>query len=384
MSSTISKNFKTFQNIKFDYEKYLAKWEFQNLKEDVNLFIKRTGYFQEINNQKTYHWYLSNIRGKYQKDESSQYFVHSIYPYKGKFHPQMIKGLINYINLKPEDILFDPFMGSGTTIIVAKEMGLNSIGLDLNPFCCFLASMKCDCFDINPYDIMDHNKYSLEQLSKIVKNNGNNFKNYNPIEKFYIITYLSALSDNRYIKKEIVKAFIENHQRFYKIIVQFNSLKDILNFKFKKEIILNYDAKIKIFKESSVDAIITSPPYSITLDYIKNDLHSIEFLNINRNNLYQNMIGLRGENLYKKIKNYFKDLSVVIKNFSRILKNQSFFIMIIGDLSIDRIPLNIPMNIVRIATNHGFILEKILQKPIYNFNNRNKLKNEYITIFKKL
>jgi len=384
VSINSSKNLKTFQNIKFEYEKFLANGEFQNLKEDLNSFIKRTAYFQEIYNQKTYHCYLSHIRGKYQKDESSQYFVHSIYPYKGKFHPQMIKGLINYINLRQDEILLDPFMGSGTTIVVAKEMGLKSIGLDLNPFCCFLASMKCDCFDINLNDIKDHNKYSFDQLSNIVKDKGTNFNNYNPIEKFYIVTYLSALSDNRYIKKDVYKAFIENHQRFYKIMIQFNSLKTILNFKFQKENILNLDAKTEIFKDNSVDAIITSPPYSITLDYIKNDIHSINFLNIDALKLYQQMIGLRGGNLNDKIDNYYSDLSKIFQNFFRILKENSYFILIIGDLSINGLPLNIPINLIRIAINQGFKLDKILKKPIYSYNNRNKLKNEYITIFKKI
>jgi len=54
----------------------------------------------------------------------------------------MIKGLINIMGLKPGETLLDPMMGSGTVLIEATLMGVNSIGIDASPFCEFMAKAK--------------------------------------------------------------------------------------------------------------------------------------------------------------------------------------------------------------------------------------------------
>lgn len=59
-------------------------------------------------------------------------------------HPQMIKGLINIMNLKPGDTVLDPMMGSGTVLIEARLMGIKSIGIDASPFCRFMVQAKLD------------------------------------------------------------------------------------------------------------------------------------------------------------------------------------------------------------------------------------------------
>ena len=105
----------------------------------------------------------------------------------------MIKGLLNFINLKQDDILLDPFMGSGTSLIVAKILGLKSIGLDINPFCCFLTSMKCDCFNLNIKDIENCYKFSFEQLTEMVKDKGFNFKNYDFFEVDSVLNQKTGL-----------------------------------------------------------------------------------------------------------------------------------------------------------------------------------------------
>lgn len=57
---------------------------------------------------------------------------------KDKFEHQTIKPLKlvqNYIfnSSKPNDIILDPFMGSGTTAVACKNLGRNFIGFEINP-----------------------------------------------------------------------------------------------------------------------------------------------------------------------------------------------------------------------------------------------------------
>lgn len=50
--------------------------------------------------------------------------------------------MIKTLQVNQKTMIFDPFSGSGTTLICAKERGINSIGVDINPFYVFIASVK--------------------------------------------------------------------------------------------------------------------------------------------------------------------------------------------------------------------------------------------------
>ena len=54
--------------------------------------------------------------------------------------------------------------------------------------------------------------------------------------------------------------------------------------------------------DSSVDAVVTSPPYSIALDYVKNDTHALEALSVDVASLRNTMTGVRGRGAKQKIR----------------------------------------------------------------------------------
>lgn len=98
-------------NIQFIYELALARLELQslnvnfeitnNLREfklnsdkNTDLLRKRLAYFKSINGQLTDYHYIQQYN---QTSSVNQYLTHWFYPYKGKFHPQMIRALINII-----------------------------------------------------------------------------------------------------------------------------------------------------------------------------------------------------------------------------------------------------------------------------------------------
>lgn len=47
-------------------------------------------------------------------------------PYKGKFHPKMVRALLNYIFPEEKGTVLDNFAGSGTLLVEAGYLGLNS------------------------------------------------------------------------------------------------------------------------------------------------------------------------------------------------------------------------------------------------------------------
>ena len=72
----------------------------------------------------------------------ARHHIWSIAPARQKDHPaQMPKELaLRCLKLfaKKGDIVYDPFAGAGTTMIAAKELGLESIGTELDPTYCSL------------------------------------------------------------------------------------------------------------------------------------------------------------------------------------------------------------------------------------------------------
>ncbi len=73
--------------------------------------------------------------------------VHRLHPYLGKFIPQLVEWFLSRY-FKPDDVILDPFMGSGTTLVQANEMKMHGIGIDISAFNCLLARVKTARYDI--------------------------------------------------------------------------------------------------------------------------------------------------------------------------------------------------------------------------------------------
>lgn len=68
--------------------------------------------------------------------------VHSVHPYPAKFIPQIPRKLIELFHPEDGAAVLDPFCGSGTALVEAARLGLNAVGIDLNPLACLIARVK--------------------------------------------------------------------------------------------------------------------------------------------------------------------------------------------------------------------------------------------------
>lgn len=81
------------------------------------------------------------LRGVEQRRQATRYGLHGIHEYKGKFNPQVVRALMNVLDVDAA-VLFDPFCGSGTSLIEAVRLGVSAVGVDRSPMAVFLASAK--------------------------------------------------------------------------------------------------------------------------------------------------------------------------------------------------------------------------------------------------
>lgn len=67
---------------------------------------------------------------------------HRWYYYKEGFSPALVKSAISEVGLTKDEIILDPFNGSGTVTLTAATEGYNSIGFEVNPFTSFISKSK--------------------------------------------------------------------------------------------------------------------------------------------------------------------------------------------------------------------------------------------------
>lgn len=71
----------------------------------------------------------------------SMYLTHSLHPYPAKFPPQLPHYLLSQFGSKGQTVL-DPFCGSGTTLVEARLLGFNAVGVDVNGLSSLLSKVK--------------------------------------------------------------------------------------------------------------------------------------------------------------------------------------------------------------------------------------------------
>ncbi len=73
--------------------------------------------------------------------------VHRLHPYLGKFIPQLVEVLLRKY-FRPGETVVDPFCGSGTALVQANELAVNSIGYDVCAFNVLLSQAKTASYEV--------------------------------------------------------------------------------------------------------------------------------------------------------------------------------------------------------------------------------------------
>ncbi len=93
------------------------------------------------------------------------------------------------------------------------------------------------------------------------------------------------------------------------------------------------------------------------------------------------MIGLIGKNKDERLNNYFRDMKKVCSEIYRVLKNDKYFVMIIGSNTNQTGGIRLEKTIIQNCEEIGLKLVKSILKPIKGM--RNTMKDEYLLFFQK-
>jgi DNA modification methylase len=381
------------------FELNLAYWEYLALEKET--LLERTAYIKSYNNQLSRHFLLysnsyeeihsnrifSTPSGLEEGQFSTGYATHGLFPYRGKFHPQLIKAIINVLGVKPGEIILDPMAGSGTSNIEAALLGINSYAMDISPFCQFMINTKYEALTISP-ELFDSVRLDSELYFELFMK-GNvlqRIENSPEIEKrkIYHLAFLAFLDALGYSKR-VSKS--SHKQLFDKVLKRYvETVRKIIHnqyFEVSKigtcQVIADSEALDLKLQEDSIDCVITSPPYSFAIDYIENDKDQLNFLGYNTSELRQRLIGLKGKTKQEKIDNYFNDMDIFCSQVSKVLKRNKHFVIIIGSNTKQTGGIRLEETIISAASKYHLKLIKSILKPIKGM--RNTMKDEYILVF---
>ncbi|MBW4872167.1 DNA methylase [Segatella buccae] len=238
------------------------------------------------------------------KEANTKEFTHCYHTYPAMMIPQIARTLIEKYKPKGRlDLILDPYMGSGTTLVEASLAGINSIGTDLNPLARLMGKVKTTLYN-NESILKQFREIQTELIfytkDKVKERNFDRISNYSfwyNEDTLLKLSYLSQLIKNvkdkdffNVVLSEVVRevSFTRNGEfKRYRMneasIAKFNpdtftlfekkALRNIEGLKaYTSEAKHNVNASIydfntmygiptDIIKDGDVDMVVTSPPY---------------------------------------------------------------------------------------------------------------------------
>ena len=82
---------------------------------------------------------------------------HDWYRFVLSYPPHLVRQYLTEFELGENDLVLDPFCGTGTTVVEAKLQNIPSVGIEANRFAHFAGSVKVD-WSVNADDLIEHAK----------------------------------------------------------------------------------------------------------------------------------------------------------------------------------------------------------------------------------
>lgn len=114
-------------------------------KRDLGEFVRRLSCVKGASLQDGY---VSSTQAQLEQREPTaahwdpNYGSHGWHRYVGRFPPHLVRAILNAFAAGPEDVVCDPFLGSGTTAVECRLLGIPVVGSDICPLSTLISSVK--------------------------------------------------------------------------------------------------------------------------------------------------------------------------------------------------------------------------------------------------
>ncbi len=267
--------------------------------------------------------------------------IHRWFYYQEGYSPVLVNRLLDYLNVnKSNSFLFDPFAGSGTSLLAAKNLNMECAGVEINPFSYYMGVAKTQNYlkeeldqaenfkipeFINLIDV--HKKYELSIIEKLfdeeslikielLKQNISLEKK-DKTRQILFTALLCILQQVSYykkagngLKKKRIYSFIDVFTAYDFKLKQI--IKDLRSCNFEKEPVLINDSclNLKNININEIDISVFSPPYPNCFDYY--EVYKIELWLGEFVKTYKELSGLRKAALTSNLNANLKQKNSII------------------------------------------------------------------------
>ena len=233
------------------------------------------------------------------KDGNMGELVHKIHPYPAMMMPLIARELFVTYGKGKDTIFFDPYVGSGTTLVEAQYYGAKkAIGIDLNPLAILIARTKTESINLSKVEqafsklddyLFDNRSYEIPEfsirdswfsektiisLSKIrsfvFSNDDDTVRDFFKVAFSEVVRSSSETRNGEFKLYRMTKKSLENFnpdpiEMFKNVVIRNLRLMKAISYKKETDIQI-YTADTRNVMSYSglnenVDLIITSPPY---------------------------------------------------------------------------------------------------------------------------
>lgn len=313
--------------------------------------------------------------------------VHRLHPYLGKFIPQLVEVFLRKF-FRPGQTVLDPFVGSGTTLVQANELGVHSVGYDISAFNVMLCRAKIARYDLSRarheiYEalartraaVQKSNQLSLlsetsELLQEYLADDNEYLREwYAPRALRELLTYRAVIEQGDYEYKDLLRVILSRsarsarltphyeldfpkapqrepyycykHRRIceptdeaFKFLERYSA--DTLR-RIREFALVRTDARAAVFHADSrtaelppVEGVITSPPYVGLIDYHEQHAYAYHLLGLR--DLSEFEIGAaRNGTSERARKQYVQDIVQVFRNALSVMPSGGWLIVVAND-----------------------------------------------------
>lgn len=303
--------------------------------------------------------------------------VHRLHPYMGKFIPQLVEVFLR--KFKPK-LVYDPFCGSGTTLVEANTLGIDSIGADISAFNVLLSRVKTYKYDpkILDKDLLDIIKKVSDYTKKISKEDKvpkkltttNEYLNtwFAEQARKELLCYLSLIP--QYRCRGLLKVILSRSARSARLVTHYDldfpkkpqrgsyycykhrrtchPVQDAYRFlerytadtlsRVKEFANIRTDADVKVIHGDSrevdlpknIDMVFTSPPYIGLIDYHLQHRYAYELLGLENNETREIGAAKNGQSEEAKTK-YINGINEVLLHAREFMTKDGLAIIVVND-----------------------------------------------------
>jgi SAM-dependent methyltransferase len=366
-------------------------------------------------------------------DADTQHLTHNVHRYSGKFIPQIAARAVSMLT-RPGELVVDPYCGSGTTLLEAAQLQRRAVGIDLNPLAVLIAKVKTSpvlkkeleglFLSISKELSVNHNNNDLPLFSRASDEQSDPIfcdprldqdwyrKWFQPhvLEELVAIDraisrirkenlrdvarvafsdilrrssnaaagYPNVMFDKRVLQKGApIRPFLKALERIIEMVGSLLPIETAL----RGVRVIHGNAMNVPLDDSSVDAVISHPPYIGSIPYAEYGALSLQWLGVEPKQLDKELTGGRRQSP-DVVKRFEQGYQKMLVEAARILKPGRHAFLMVGNPVVRGQIVDLAEMTVRLSEDAGLGLVARTERRGVN-RRANKMGAEHLLFFRK-